>query len=120
MWLQCIFRDIVFYWLSSCSAEIKLLKIGSINLQLSHFQIFSKILHLSNKCDDDKANIYCNKIKIIDYKEYLSDSIPCFHGLERNIQTKTCFTKMSWKWFQESNYWLPMNTKLSYCNVSKS
>ena len=99
------FEILFFYWLSSCSAEIKLLKMGSITLQLFHFQILLKILHLSNKCDDD-ISIW---LKTIDYKEFLSDSIPCFHGLERNIQTKTCFTKMSWKWFQESNYWLPMN-----------
>ena len=80
-----------FYWLSSSSAEIKLLEIGSITLQLFHFQILIRILHLSNKCNDDKLIFIVNKtkLKIIDYKEWLYDSIPCFHGLERNIQTKT-------------------------------
>ena len=52
------FEILFFYWLSSCSAEIKLLKMVSITLQLFHFQILLKILHLSNKCDE-----------LIDYKE---------------------------------------------------
>ena len=66
-----------------------------------------------------KAKVYC-KIKITYSKEGLSGSIPYFYGLERNTQTKTFLTKMAWKWLQESNYWLPMNRKLSCCNVSKS
>ena len=62
-------ETLFFYSSSCCSAEIKQLKMGSITLQLFHFQILLKILHLSNKCDDDifsnlsKASIYCKKWK---------------------------------------------------------
>ena len=40
-----------------------------------------------------KQTLIVRKLKIIYYKECLSDSIPYFHGFERNIQTKTFLPK---------------------------